>query len=160
LPPEQAFADGTLGLELAPLKYILVASTVSKQALETDGGADWVTRFGFPSRRQPKSRGCEKDAPGNLPLGFGVIRRLPVSAAPVPIKCVGLTCAACYAAAVRGAGPILGVGSQSADVIGFGDAFLNAILDPNLSASVILDAYDKQCPGEYSGWLGTVKRRI
>jgi len=26
LSPERAFADGTLGLELAPLKYILVAS--------------------------------------------------------------------------------------------------------------------------------------
>jgi len=41
LTPREAFADGSFGLEIAPLKYILVASSLSNKAL----GEDWPRRF-------------------------------------------------------------------------------------------------------------------
>src|SRR5208282_1747994 len=88
LTPEQAFAEGSFGLELAPLKYILVASNVSATAL----GTSWIRRFGFLSRKTPAAGACEADAPQNLPVGFTVSNRLPGSATPLPVKFVGLSC--------------------------------------------------------------------
>lgn len=160
LSPGQAFADGSFGLELAPLKYILVASKLSGRALELPGGPAWPKRFGLPMR-QPASAGtCVADAPANLPVGFSVSHRLPGNATPVPVRFVGLTCAACHATAIGDGAPILGAGSQTADVIGFTDAFLNAVLDPDLSAGKILDAYNQQCQGEASGLSGWVSDRV
>ena len=156
LTPEQAFADGTFGLELAPLKYILVASEVSPAAFESS----WVRRFGFLRRNQDAARACESGAPANLPVGFSVSNRLPGNGTPVPLKFVGLSCAACHAAAI-GNRTILGAGSQTADVIAFSDAFLNAVLDPQLDAEKILSAYDKhQCPGETEGFAGSINRWV
>jgi mono/diheme cytochrome c family protein len=160
LSPEQAFADGTFGLEIAPLKYILVSSTVSGPALQRPGGPPWPERFGLIARHPASAGKCVADAPGNLPVGFSVSNRLPGNATPVPVRFVGLTCAACHATAINGGAPILGAGSQTADVIGFTDAFLNAVLDPGLNAGVILDAYDRQCPGESSGLSGRVSRWV
>lgn len=160
LSPGQAFADGSFGLELAPLKYILVASTVSGRALEQPGGPAWPVRFGLPARRPAPAGRCVADAPGNLPVGFSVSNRLPGNATPVPVRFVGLTCAACHATAIGSGAPIVGAGSQTPDVIGFTDAFLNAVLDPDLSAGAILDAYDRQCPGEASGLSGRVSRWV
>ncbi|WP_304608577.1 c-type cytochrome [Inquilinus sp. Marseille-Q2685] len=160
LTPEQAFADGTLGLELAPLKYLLVAGTVSRHALEQQGGPAWPERFGFLPRSPGAEGRCAADAPGNLPVGFGVSNRLPGSASPVPVRFVGLTCAACHSTAVGDGPPILGAGTHTADVIGFADAFQNAVLDPGLTAGTILDAYDRQCPGEASGPAGWAGRQV
>ncbi|HKO08960.1 MAG TPA: hypothetical protein VJ487_14710 [Alphaproteobacteria bacterium] len=156
LTPEQAFAEGSFGLELAPLKYILVASNVSATAL----GTSWIRRFGFLSRKTPAAGACEADAPQNLPVGFTVSNRLPGSATPLPVKFVGLSCAACHAASIGESGPILGVGTQTADVIGFTDAFLNAVLDPALNSKIILGAYDRQCPGEASGFRAQAARWV
>ena len=144
LTPEQAFADGDFGLQLAPLKYLLVAPTVSKQAF----GDDWVKRFGFLRRNDAVDGMCEKDAPRNLPVGFSISHRLQGNVAPVPVTFVGLTCAACHSASVGKVGVVLGAGSQTADVIAYTDAYSNAILDPTLTADKILDQYDKQCPGQ------------
>lgn len=152
LTPEQAFADGDFGLQLAPLKYMLVAQTVSKAAF----GNDWVKHFGFLRRRDAVDGLCEKDAPRNLPIGFSVSDRLQGSATPVPVKFVGFTCAACHSAAVGEAGVIIGAGTQTADVIGFGDAYINAMLDPSLTPDAILNQYDKQCPGDE----GTIQRLV
>src|SRR5262249_26690800 len=91
------------------------------------------------------------DAPANLPVGFTVSNRLPGSATPVPLQFVGLSCALCHSAAINGR-TIIGAGSQTADVIGFTDAFLNAVVDPGLSGDTILDAYRKQCPGDAVGF--------
>lgn len=162
--PEQAFADGNFGLELAPLKYILVSSQISGDAL----GKKWPERFGFIARATTRdAKPCEADAPANLPVGFSVSNRLAGNATPVPVKFVGLTCAACHATAVqKGGAAILGAGSQTADVIAFTDAFLNAVLDTGetdgggLTAAKILSAYDKQCPGEASGLLGWGQRQL
>ncbi len=155
LSDEQAFADGTFGLELAPLKYILVAQSISQNAL----GPKWQHRFGFLPR-DGNATACAADAPQNLPVGFGISHRLPGNATPVPVQFVGLTCAACHAAAPAGK-VILGVGSQTADVIGFTDAFLNAVLDPSLSSDKILAAYDRQCPSEApTGLLGEPNRWV
>ena len=158
--PEQAFADGTFGLELAPLKYILVSSRLSAAAFELPDHRPWPQRFGFLSRSTPAAGSCEADAPGNLPVGFSVSHRLPGNATPVPVRFVGLTCAACHAASIGSGAPILGVGSQTADVIGFSDAFLNAVLDANLTADAILDAYDQQCPPQGIGLLVKGQRLI
>ena len=77
-----------------------------------------------------KASTCAADAPANLPVGFSVANRLPGNATPVPVQFVGLTCAACHATAIApGAPPIIGAGSQTADVIAFTDAFLSATLD-------------------------------
>jgi mono/diheme cytochrome c family protein len=144
LTPAQAFADGDFGLQLAPLKYLLVAQTVSKASL----GDNWVKHFGFLRRRDAADGMCERDAPKNLPVGFSVSNRLQGNVAPVPVKFVGLTCAACHSAAVGKAGVVIGAGTQTADVIAFSDAYFNAILDPALSVDAILAQYEKQCPGQ------------
>jgi RoxA-like, cytochrome c-like len=152
LTPKEAFADGDFGLQLAPLKYFLVAQTVSRTAL----GNDWVAHFGFLRRPDAVDGMCVKDAPRNLPVGFSVSNRLQGSATPVPIKFVGFTCAACHAARAGKAGIVIGAGTETADVIGFGDAYINAVLDPSLTPAKILDAYRKQCPGEE----GFVQRQV
>lgn len=148
LAPEEAFTDGSFGLEMAPLKYMLVADTISAQALRLPGGPSWVARFGFLPRNA--SGPCAKDAPSNLPVGFSVSNRLPGSGTPVPVQFVGLTCALCHSATINGR-TIIGAGSQTADVIGFTDAFLNAVLDPGLDADKILDVYARQCPADAAG---------
>ena len=158
LEPEAAFADGTFGLEFAPLKWVLVSSEVSAVALEPEH-VPWPKRFGFLARPGTGAGPCEKDAPGNLPVGFGVSNRLPGSAYPVPTRFVGLTCAACHASAPAGK-VLLGPGSQTADVIAFTDAFLNATLDDRLTADAVLAAYDRRCPEEAAGLGGFVSREL
>lgn len=157
LTPEQAFADGSFGLELAPLKYLLVIPKLSGSTFEPSG-TPWPEKFGFLTRSDAKRSTCVSDAPRNLPVGFSISNNLPGNAAQVPIKFVGLSCAACHAAKIGRAGVILGAGSQTADVIAFTDAFLQATFDPRLSGASILTAYDSQhCPGETTGlrhWFG------
>ena len=166
LTPEQAFADGSFGLELAPLKYILVAGAVSKAALQIRDDQPWPTRFGFLARKDASTRKCEADAPANLPIGFSVSNRLPGNATPLPVKFVGLTCAACHSAKFGDGASILGVGAETADVIAFSDAFLTAVLDtgpngkPGLDAAKILVAYDAQCPADTPGILGWGPRSV
>ncbi len=170
LSPEQAFADGSFGLELAPLRYILVADELSKTPLlHGQNGLAWTQRFGFLPRNAAgrKVGACAADAPYNLPVGFSVSRHLPGNATPTPVQFVGLSCAACHSARFTPNGDaVLGAGSTTADVIGFTDAFLNAVLDtgPNgndgLTAEKILAAYERRCPGEFDGVAGGLQRRL
>ena len=140
LSTKEAFSDGDFGLQVAPLKYMLVANEVSGAAL-----AGWPDRFGFLQRDDTSGSACESEAPRNLPVGFSVSNRLQGSATPVPLKFVGLTCAACHSTRVGKSGVIAGPGSQTLDLIAFSDAFSNAILDPNLTSKTILEAYKNKC---------------
>jgi len=153
LSPQQAFTDGSFGLELAPLKYFLVMQQLSAKPMGLEGGKSWRGHFGFLRRPDFNTGQCVKDVPGNLPVGFSVSHRLPGSATPVPVQFVGLTCAACHSTAAGEKGVILGAGTQTADLLGFQDAFLSAVFDPKLSADAILDAYDRQCPDDADGPL-------
>ena len=145
LDPAHAFADGSFGLELAPLKYFLVMAELSAKPMGMENPSDLAGHFGFVGRADANTGKCIKDAPGNLPVGFSVSNRLPLSASPVPVKFVGLTCAACHSTQVRNLEPIMGAATQTADLIGFQDALSSAVLDKNLNADKILSAYDKQC---------------
>lgn len=167
LTPQQAFTDGSFGLELAPLRYILVADKVSATALREKNGPPWPQRFGFLPRGKKGLTPCVADAPDNLPVGFTVSNRLPGNATPVPVKFVGLSCAACHSSAFSAGGtPVIGPGTTSADVIAFSDAFLNAVLDTGsgkqdgLTAKKILDTYEQQCKHEFDGLSGTVNRWV
>jgi mono/diheme cytochrome c family protein len=148
LTPEQAFADGSFGLEIAPLKYMLVADRISATAFQQPQGPSWPSRFGFLARPDAVASRCAADAPRNLPVGFGVSNRLAGNATPVPVRFVGLTCAACHAAELGRAGVVLGAGSHTADIIAFSDAFLTAIQDPKLDGEAILAAYEAQCDAD------------
>jgi hypothetical protein len=150
LSPSDAFKDGDFGLQVAPLKYMLVAEVVSKAAL-----AGWVDRFGFLQRNDYSAGACENDAPRNLPVGFSVSNRLQGNATPVPLKFVGLTCATCHSTKVGKAGLVIGPGSQTLDLIAFSDAFANAILDPDLKSETILTEYERKC-----GAAGALRRRV
>ena len=162
LSRQEAFVDGSFGLELAPLKFFLAVSGTSAQSMQLSGGQSWSERFGFARREDARTGKCVKDAPYNLPLGFSVSNRLPGSATPVPVKFVGLTCAACHSAQVNNKA-ILGAATQSADLIGFQDAFANAVLDPNLDAQRIQTEYAKLgCPDDtptVTG-IGMIDRKI
>ena len=160
LTPQQAFTDGSFGLELAPLKYILVMQQLSSKPMGLEDGKVWRDHFGLLRRPDFNTGQCAKDAPGNLPVGFSVSHRLPGNATPVPVQFVGLTCAACHSTAAGEKRVILGAGTESADIIGFQDAFLSAILDTKLSADTILDAYDRQCPNDSDGALGPLTRPV
>lgn len=154
LAPQQAFEEGTLGLELAPLKYMLTLSTVSPQAFDRGDGRSWPRAFGFLLRAQ-SAPACAASGTAALPHGFSIARRLPGSATPIPYEFVGLTCAACHSAEVRSGEQrtfVLGAGSYSADVIAFSDALLNAVSDPELTGAKILDAYERQCPDDRQPW--------
>jgi cytochrome c5 len=146
LSPEQAFAGGSFGLELAPLKYFLVMPQLSAKPMGIENSPDVAKRFGFAARADASAGKCVADAPQNLPVGFSVSNRMVSTASPVPVKFVGLTCAACHATQVGSLKPFLGAATQTADLIGFSDALSSAILDNKLTADAILSAYDKQCP--------------
>lgn len=168
--PEDAFRHGTLGLEFAPLKYVLVMDEVSKDAFATRIGdaKPWPEAYGFianPEAAGDDLKVCEENADKVLPVGFSVSRYLPISAATTPVKFVGLTCAACHSSQLRTPDGqrrevVFGAGNASLDIIAWTDGFRNAILDPRLTVDKIFDAYEARC-GRPSGlWGRTVGRWI
>src|SRR5215469_16671881 len=86
LSPQQAFTDGSFGLELAPLKYFLVMQRLSAKPMGLGRNESWMDHFGLLRRADFNAGQCVKDAPGNLPVGFSVSHRLPGNATPVPVQ--------------------------------------------------------------------------
>jgi len=167
--PQEAFRDGTLGLEIMPYKLAAVLDEVAPKAMQRftpDGhrvGAKkaWWQNFGF-NAGGPKTPSDKCP----LPLGFTVTKLLPVSAEPVPVDFVGLSCAACHSARLRTTDPkdkgtvVLGTGAISADVIAFTDAFKQATAQASLTPAVIQDAYDRKCGTDTGLWASTIGRPL
>jgi mono/diheme cytochrome c family protein len=166
-----SFTKGAFGLEVFPLKFAAVADKVAPAAFTTtleDGRSVWET-YGFlpnPKAGELKDPMCQGNAADWLPYGFAITNYLPLSAVQTPLKFAGLTCASCHSGHLRTAdgkvtGPISGMGNMELDVIAFTDAVRNAVLDPNLTASRIQDAYAEACPDDDTGFLeGLVERLV
>jgi hypothetical protein len=169
LSPADAFAHGTLGLEIMPLKYALVLEQVSGAAFRSgrEGGRSLWQAYGFianPNAAKETGAACVSNAGDTLPVGFTVSRFMPLKAFKTPVAFAGLSCTACHSAVLRHpdgstSKPIIGMGNQELDIIAWSDGFRSAVLDPTLTASRILDAYDQQCgapTGLYDRTLGRV----
>ena len=173
MPPKAAFIHGTIGLETFPLKYALVLEDVSGAAFRTgreDGRSLWRT-YGFldnPRAGLDGKPACIGNAADKLPVGIGVSHYLPIKAFVSPVPFAGLTCATCHSAELRLAdgrkvGPLYGAANQELDIIAWSDGVRSAVLDPDLSATKILDAYDDRCgkPTDfYSRTVGRVLDRL
>ncbi|SMF51377.1 hypothetical protein SAMN06265365_11795 [Tistlia consotensis] len=158
----QAFTHGAFGLEALPVKYAAVIDKVSAPAFTTtleDGRSPWRT-YGFITDESGKggdSQLCQSNAENLLPHGFAVTNYLPQRAIQTPLKFAALTCASCHSGRLRTAEglseTITGMGNPELDVIAFGDAVRNAVLDPSLTAGKIMDAYDQACPNDRTGFF-------
>ncbi|MES0100666.1 hypothetical protein [Mesorhizobium sp. M0019] len=170
---EEAFKSGSLGLEIMPVKYALVIDEVSGSAFRSgrqDAPSLWRS-YGFldnPRAGLDSKPACAGNAVDKLPVGFNISHRAPARAFGTPINFVGLTCATCHTAKLtfangRESDPILGVGNQELDLIAWTDSLKIAVLDPQLSVSKILDAYDRRCgapAGLYDRTIGNAVERI
>lgn len=153
LDAEQAFTNGNLGIKTAPVKYLLVMQELSGEYFDRrmGGSSDWINSYGFISRPEGAGKqACLENAPEVLPYGMTVSKRLPGSAMPSPVAFGSLTCAVCHSTRLetvdgKNKGIIPGAGSAHLDIVAWGDAFKNAVLDPSLNAKRILDTYEKQC---------------
>ena len=164
--PETAFIHGTIGLETFPLKYALVLEQVSGTAFKTggeDGRSLWRT-YGFldnPRAGLDSRPACVDNAADKLPVGFAISRYMPAKAFQSPLAFAGLTCAACHSAVLRLAderrlGPFYGAANQELDIIAWSDGVRSAVLDPGLSATKILAAYEARCGKSTGLWDRTV----
>lgn len=175
---EAAFRHGTLGLEIMPLKLAAVlGKTISisdpdGKPVTVDFGAglrrraktsewDWRAEYGFITE-DAKGSACTAQ---RLPVGFTISNLIPGKAATSPVQFVGLACAVCHSSRLRtGAGKygpvVIGAGSGAADVIAFGDAFKQAVSNPEITARRILDAYDRECGADSSPWHSYAGRHI
>ena len=158
-----AFTQGSIGLEVFPLKYAVVLESVSRDAFITDtedGRSIWET-YGFlpnPAANNDQAPVCVSNAAQKLPYGFNVTNYLPKSAQKTPQEFAGLTCSTCHSGTLRTADGttteiINGMGNPALDVIAFTDAVRNAVLDPELTTSSILEAYKTQCGNDGSGFF-------
>lgn len=157
LSPEDAFLRGDIGLEIAPLKYLLVMDDprlggdafMPNQANAAPGA--WFETFGFiahadkgASRKPP----CAESGLGALPFGFTLSRKLPGSGWPFPVTFGGLACAACHSDEYVYAGKrhiVAGSGNHRLDIIAFGEALKNAVQNPKATAETILTVYEERC---------------
>ncbi|MDX1500850.1 MAG: hypothetical protein R3325_00705 [Thermoanaerobaculia bacterium] len=151
LSDRDAFVHGALGLEIVPLKYVIVMGEddVSGSFFRRgEGYRSWIDDYGFlPNPDSTGATLCLETAATEAPVGVAVSHHLPASASPSPIPFVGFSCAACHSVKLDttdGPGPVLyGPGSISLDLIAWGDALKNAVSDPNLTVKKIQDAYDE-----------------
>ncbi len=161
LSPEDAFVQGSIGLEAFPLKYAAVMQTLSADSFLTEGqdGSIWEA-YGFVTPPATDRPACASNVAEWAPVGVGVSTYVPVTAMQTPVQFAGLTCAACHSSALRmpdgSLGPVIhGTGNQELDVIAWSDGVRNAILDPRLTVDAIFEAYDAQCPADAAaeGWI-------
>ena len=170
--PEEAFIHGTIGLETLPLKYALVLEEVSGTAFKSgrEGGRSLWRAYGFldnPRAGTDDKPACLGNAADKLPVGFSISQRMPAKAFPTPIEFAGLTCAACHSAELRllngrKIGPFFGAANQELDIIAWSDGIRSAVLDPDLSTTKILDAYEARCgkpDGIYDRTVGYLLER-
>ena len=165
-----AFTKGAFGLEAFPLKYAVVAGRVSSAAFTTtveDGRSLWETYGFLPNSKAAalKEPLCESNADQWLPYGFAVTNYVPLTAVQTSLKFAGLTCSSCHSGQLRHADgtlsqPISGMGNMDLDVIAFTDAVRNAVMDPDLTADKILDAYAKACPDDSAGLIDGIVEKI
>jgi hypothetical protein len=159
--PADAFVNGSIGTELAPLvafevlpelfpdefhpvdRY-LEASRVKGQP----SAGDWIDQYGF-IRRNLAGPPVEPSLP--LPVGFTLSYHRPDSGAPSPVLFVGLSCAACHSAEIRTEadkpGPVIyGVGNAALNLLAFSEAVRAVVLkqvdpkDPQSDYVLTLDA--------------------
>lgn len=150
-----AFAGGSIGLEVFPLKYAVVLNEISGAAFgltEDDQRTVWEA-YGFlpdPGTGDATDAICPGAPDFALPYGFHVSNMTPATAQRTPVEFVGLTCAACHSGVLEtpdgsSTDIIVGMGNPRIDLIAFTDGVRNALLDPELSLDDILNAYDRQC---------------
>lgn len=164
-----AFTKGNIGLEFLPLKYAAVLETVSASAfgLNSERPGVWQ-KFGFLRNPQSSETGqplCAANVGTTLPFGMTVSNFIQTTDKRSPLAFVGLTCSACHSGVLRNpegdTSPIIvGMGSPQIDLIAFTDGVRNAILDPELSAGRILDAYTQQCGDEAGGMIEALVERL
>jgi hypothetical protein len=131
--PADAFVNGSIGTELAPLVAFDVLPELfpdefhpidryRSQPIGTAG--DWIDQYGFIRKSlappEPKPDGSP------LPIGFVLSYHRPGSGAPSPIQFVGLSCAACHSAEIRTdvskPGVVLyGVGNPTMNLLAFSE---------------------------------------
>lgn len=174
LSPEEAFLHGDIGLEIAPLKYLLVMDDrrLGGQAFTPDGAeaapGAWVETFGFIRRNETDGSGepvCAESGRDALPFGFALSQKLPGSGWPFPVLFGGLACAACHSDEYVHDGKrhiIAGPGNHRLDIIAFGEAFKNAVQNQKTTADAILAVYEERCgaPQNLSGKVARIAERF
>jgi mono/diheme cytochrome c family protein len=136
-----AFVNGTIGTELAPLvvfevlpdlfpeEFHPVDSFLKSQGVEKPSGGDWVDQYGFIRKELAPE---PKDGTA-LPVGFVLSYHRPGGGAPSPVPFVALSCAACHSAEIRtridrpGA-VFYGVGNQAMNLLAFSEAVRGILL--------------------------------
>src|SRR5436190_3451383 len=100
----QSFFHGTIGTEVVPLPVLRVLPELFPEhfrPLKPPEAGGWMRQFGFiPSSRAPVPHPTGEKLDG-LPLGFTLSHYRPKSAAPSPVKFVGLACATCHTTLLR-----------------------------------------------------------
>ncbi len=131
--PEQAFVNGSIGTELAPLAAFEVLPDLfpaefhpfdTRQGLPPGTSGDWIDQYGF-IRKNLVPKKLDDGSP--LPVGFVLSNHRPGSGAPSPVPFVGLSCAACHSAEIRtdAAKPgvlVYGVGNPTMNLLAFSEA--------------------------------------
>ena len=131
--PKAAFADASIGTELAPLAAFVVLPDLFPDEFQPLKGyfarfgrtvadpGDWVQQYGFVRGE------------GKLPVGFVTSYHRPGSGAGSPVEFVGLSCAACHSAEIQTdpdvKGTVLiGVGNPSMNLLAFSEAVRGALV--------------------------------
>jgi cytochrome c553 len=126
-----AFVNGTLGTELAPLSVFEVLPKIFPEEFNPLGSYlgikketqkyDWIQQFGFINREYSP---IPIDKKNKLPVGFTYSYYRPESGAPSPIVFVGLSCVACHSAEIKTSyskhGKVVyGAGNQNLNLLAF-----------------------------------------
>ena len=149
--PEDAFVNGSIGTELAPLVAFEVLPVIFPEEFQPlksyfdsfdkplPNPGDWIEQFGFIR---------QKDA---LPVGFVLSYHRPGSGAGSPIPFVGLSCAACHSAEIQAdpdkPGKVLyGVGNPTMNLLAFSETVRRVLVkrvDPEVPDSDYVLTWDK-----------------
>jgi cytochrome c5 len=131
--PEDAFVNGSIGTELAPVVAFEVLPDLFPEEFRPleayfaafrkppPAAGDWVEQYGFIRRA------------GDLPVGFVKSYHRPGSGAGSPVEFVGLSCAACHAAEIQTdpdkPGKVLpGVGNPTMNLLAFSEAIRKVLV--------------------------------
>jgi mono/diheme cytochrome c family protein len=148
---EQSFFHGTIGTEVVPLPVLRVLPEIFPEhflPFKQPEAGDWVRQFGFiPSSRAPVAHPTGEKL-DDLPMGFTLSNYRPKSAAPSPVKFVGLACATCHTTLLRRPDGtdylVIGTGNSALNLFAWIDAFQAAILDgKKLTLSAVADENEK-----------------
>lgn len=178
-----AFVNGTLGTELAPLAVIEVLPKIFPKEFNPLGSylgtqtdpqmSNWVYQFGFINREYSPNPINKKI---KLPVGFTYSYYRPESGAPSPIPFVGLSCAACHSTEIRTSysrpGKVIyGAGNQNLNLLAFTEMLRNVFLkkvnpeDPNSEYILTVEKIEEARGNKLSiyekifinGWLSALR---